>query len=147
MYRAVVWWTSIRTEAAVKPATLPLRLLETADALAAQGDPEQAALVAVAAVDAVPVVGVPEVPRLDELRRLGVAAAAGDDSEAAARVLHLAHELVADVYASAEADGAGLRRDAEPGSEDGAGRDGNRPPADCPADLPADDVATAKPDR
>jgi MFS family permease len=85
-------------ESAAGPATLPLRLLETAEALAARGDRQQAVFVAVAAADTVTLVGAPVNPELADLRELGRVAATDQDEHAAEKALRLAHQLVAEAY-------------------------------------------------
>ena len=87
-----------RIESAAAPTTLPLRLLETAEALAARGDRQQAVFVAVAAADAVTLVGAPVKQELADLRDLGRAAAVEQDEHAAEEALRLAHQLVAEAY-------------------------------------------------
>jgi hypothetical protein len=87
-----------RIESAAAPATLPLRLLETAEALAARGDRQQAVLVAVAAAEAVTLVGAPVKPELAAIRELARVAATDHDQHAAGEALRLAHQLVADAY-------------------------------------------------
>lgn len=99
LYRVVERRGIARLAAESGPTTLPLRLLETAEALAARGDTEQAALVALAAVDAVPLVGDADGRDTAELRRLAAVAVADDDADAAERALHIAHGLVADAFA------------------------------------------------
>jgi len=89
---------AVRMESTAAQATLPLRLLETAEALAARGDRQQAVLVAVAAVDAVTLVGAPVKPELADLRELGREAATDQDEHAAEDALRLAHQLVAEAY-------------------------------------------------
>jgi hypothetical protein len=87
-----------RIESAVTPATLPLRLLETAEALAARGDRQQAVFVAVAAVDTVALVGPSVKPELADLHELGRVAATDQDEHAAEEALRIAHRLVAEAY-------------------------------------------------
>lgn len=87
-----------RIASAAAPATLPLRLLETAEALAARGDRQQAVLVAVAAAEAVTLVGAAVKPELAAIRALGRVAATDHDQHAAEEALQLAHQLVADAY-------------------------------------------------
>jgi hypothetical protein len=87
-----------RIESGAAPATLPLRLLETAEALAARGDRQQAVLVAVAAANAVTLTGASVKPELADLRELGRVAATNHDEHAAEEALRLAHELVAEAY-------------------------------------------------
>ena len=87
-----------RIESAAAPTTLPLRLLETAEALAARGDRQQAVFVAVAAADAVTLVGAPVKQELADLRDLGRAAAVEQDEHAAEEALRLTHQLVAEAY-------------------------------------------------
>jgi MFS family permease len=83
-----------RLEAISTRATLPLRLLETAEAVAARGDTQQALVVALAAVDAAERAGAPLAPELEELRRLTGGTDLDDDATEAA--LHLAHVVVTD---------------------------------------------------
>ncbi len=87
-----------RIESTSAPATLPLRLLETAEALAARGDRQQAVFVAVAAADAVTVAGEAMKQQLADLRELGRVAATYHDDQTAAEALRLAHQLVAEAY-------------------------------------------------
>lgn len=87
-----------RIESAATRATLPLRLLETAEALAARGDRQQAVFVAVAAADTVTVIGTEVKPELADLRELGRVAATDQGEHAADEALRLAHQLVADAY-------------------------------------------------
>jgi hypothetical protein len=84
-------------ESAAAPATLPLRLLETAEALAARGDRQQAVFVAVAAAESITPSGAPATPELTDLREVG-RAAAGQDEHHAEEALRLAHQLVAEAY-------------------------------------------------
>ena len=84
-------------ESAAAPATLPLRLLETAEALAARGDRQQAVFVAVAAAESVTPNGAPATSELTDLREVG-RAAAGQDEHHAEEALRLAHQLVAEAY-------------------------------------------------
>ncbi|MFT7598431.1 MAG: MFS family permease [Acidimicrobiales bacterium] len=83
-------------EAEEATATLPIRLLQTADALALQGDRQQAVLVALAAADAADLVGRVSHERVEELQQLGRDAAAQNDPAAEEAVLRLAHELLTD---------------------------------------------------
>jgi MFS family permease len=87
-----------RIESAATPATLPLRMLETAEALAARGDRQQAVLLAVAAANTLTVMGMLETPELAELRELGRVAVTDQDEHAAEEALRLAHEFVAEAY-------------------------------------------------
>jgi hypothetical protein len=91
-----------RIESAATPATLPLRMLETAEALAARGDRQQAVILAVAAADTLTVMGMLEAPELAELRELGRVAATDQDEHAAEEALRLSHELVAGAYSLSE---------------------------------------------
>jgi MFS family permease len=84
-------------ESAATPATLPLRLLETAEALAARGDRQQAVFVALAAAESVTPSGTPTTPELTDLREIGQAAVDHDDHHAE-EALRLAHQLVAEAY-------------------------------------------------
>ncbi len=89
---------AVLIESTAAPATLPLRLLETAEALAARGDRQQAVFVAVAAADSVTPSGASVTPELADLREIGRAAA--DQAEHRAEdALRLAHQLVAEAYA------------------------------------------------
>lgn len=82
-------------------ATLPLRLLETAEAVAARGDLQQALVVAVAAVESACTAHLPVASDdAAELRRL--VARAHDDPDAAEAALHLAQELVGDAVSRVE---------------------------------------------
>lgn len=107
VYRVVQRRGAARIGAGVGPRTLPLRLLETAEALAARGDREQAALVAVAAADAVAVLGSGVGPGVEQVRRLAEAAVNRDDVVAADQALRLAHELVAEAFSAAAVEDAG----------------------------------------
>jgi len=98
MERVVRRRGAARIESAAARATLPLRLLETAEALAARGDRQQAVFVAVAAADAVTLAGAPVKPQLAHLRELGRVAATYHDDHAAEEALRLAHQLVAEAY-------------------------------------------------
>ena len=84
-------------ESATAPATLPLRLLETAEALAARGDRQQAVFVAIAAAESATPSGAPATPELANLREIG-RAAADQDEHHAEEALRLAHQLVAEAY-------------------------------------------------
>jgi hypothetical protein len=73
-------------------------LLETAEALAARGDRQQAVIIATAAADLVSPVGEGVMPQLADLRELGVLAASDHNEGAAEEALRIAHQLVADAY-------------------------------------------------
>ncbi len=80
-------------------ATLPLRLLETAEAIAARGDRQQAVLLAVAAVEAAALTGNVPADRLDDLQCRARAAALDDTpgtdgNRPEDELIALAHELV-----------------------------------------------------
>lgn len=77
-------------------ATLALRLLETAEAIAARGDRQQAVLVAMAAADAAAMVGAVTPDSLAEFERRGRDAAISNDPSAEDAVLRLARDLVAE---------------------------------------------------
>ena len=79
-----------------EPATLPLRLLETAEAVAASGDRQQAVLVALAAAEAAAMVGKVAPARLAELQSRCHDAAVSNDPSAEDAVLRLARDLVAE---------------------------------------------------
>lgn len=83
-----------RLGADVGVATLPIRLLETAEAVAARGDRQQAVLVALAAADAAALVGSVPPDRLATLQRRGREAATENDPEIEDEVLRMAHDLV-----------------------------------------------------
>jgi MFS family permease len=87
---------AVHLQAEVGPVPLPLRLLETADALAARGDVNQAAVVALAAIDVVSPNSAltPVDDRLESWRRCGTAPTGAD----AELLVHFAHELVANAY-------------------------------------------------
>ena len=85
-----------RTGAGVEAATLPFRLLETAEAVASRGDRQQAVLVAVAAVEAAAMVGDVTSDRLQELKDQSRRAAIDNDRELEDGVLRLANDLVAE---------------------------------------------------
>jgi MFS family permease len=87
--------TVARIEAVSHTTTLPIRLLETAEAVHARGDTQQAVVVAMAAVDAASDTGRPVGPRSEELHRLAHLVAADEDEAAATEALALAHDLVA----------------------------------------------------
>lgn len=74
--------------------TLPLRLMETAEAIAARGDRQQAVLVALAAAEAAAVVGTVAPESLAELKRQSREAAVSNDPSAEDAALRLAHDLV-----------------------------------------------------
>ncbi len=85
---------ALRVQAGTSSATLPLRLLETAEAVAARGDRQQAMLVAIAAVEAAAGTGSIEPIELTEFQRIGRSAAAENDPDTEAETLRLAHELL-----------------------------------------------------
>lgn len=87
-----------RVESTATASTLALRLLETAEALAARGDRQQAVVVATAAADWATPVGSSPKPELVDLRELSRVAAANQEEHAAEEALRLAHQLVADAY-------------------------------------------------
>lgn len=75
-------------------ATLPLRLMETAEALAARGDRQQAVLVALAAVESAALVGTVAPKKLAEVQRRSRDAAIGNDPSEEDAVLRLSYRLV-----------------------------------------------------
>lgn len=81
-------------------ATLPLRLMETAEAVAARGDRRQAVLVAVAAVEAAQIAGSVSKAQLAEIQQLGHYAAHENDPDSEAEAMRLAHHLVTDAPAA-----------------------------------------------
>ncbi len=76
--------------------TLALRLLETAEAVAARGDRQQAVLVALAAVEMAAVDYDIDDEKVRGLREQGLAATARNDAEQEAEILRLVHQLVTD---------------------------------------------------
>ncbi|MCP3912742.1 MAG: MFS transporter [Actinomycetia bacterium] len=91
-----VWrvWLAVRIEGEIVPATLPLRLLVTAEGVAAQGDPHQAALLAATAVDAAVLAGAPRDSTVASIRELALEVAGHPDAESAIEVVRRAHEYV-----------------------------------------------------
>ncbi|MGB5758223.1 MAG: MFS transporter [Acidimicrobiales bacterium] len=75
-------------------ATLPARLLATAEAVAAQGDRQQAVLVALAAAEAAAMAGTVTDEQLDDLKKRSRQAAVDNDPAVEEDVLRLAYELV-----------------------------------------------------
>lgn len=88
--------TAAQVGADAGATTLPQRLLETAEAIAARGDRQQAVLVALAAADAAAMVGEVAPDRLAEFERQGRDAAVSNDPSAGDAVLRLARNLVAE---------------------------------------------------
>ncbi len=86
--------TAARIGAEAGAETLPFRLLATAETLAAQGDRQQATLVALAAVEAAAMVGTVADDRLRLVKQRGREAAMDNDPAVEDEVLRLAHELV-----------------------------------------------------
>lgn len=80
----------------VATASLPFRLMETAEAVAARGDRQQAVLVALAAAEAAAMVGHVSTERLVELKRRSREAAIRNEPSIEDDVLRLAHDLVAE---------------------------------------------------
>jgi MFS family permease len=85
-----------RLGSGVEAATLPFRLLDTAEAVASRGDCQQAVLVAVAAVEAAALVGDVPAGRMEELKEKSRRAAMENDRDLEDQVLRLAHDLVAE---------------------------------------------------
>jgi MFS family permease len=83
-----------RIEAEVGVETLAFRLLETAEAVAARGDRQQAVLVALAAADAAALVNDLPPGDLELLRKRGQEAAAENNPSVEDEVLRMAHQLV-----------------------------------------------------
>lgn len=77
-------------------ATLPLRLLDTAQVVAARGDRQQAVLVALAAVEAAAMVGTVPPESLAELKQRTRDAAVSNDPSDEDAVLRLAHDVIAE---------------------------------------------------
>lgn len=92
--RIVAEFNAARVGAEVGAATLPFRLLETAEAVASRGDRQQAVLVALAAAEAAAMVGDVARDRLSELRQLSLQAAIDNDPAVEDSLLRLAHDLV-----------------------------------------------------
>jgi hypothetical protein len=92
--RIVTHYGAGRVAAETGTATLPIRLLETAEAVAARGDRQQAVLVALAAADAAAMVGSVPADQLAVLQRRGKEAATDRDPTVEDEVLQLAHQLV-----------------------------------------------------
>lgn len=86
--------------------TLPLRLLETAEWLAARGDCQQAVVVAYSAVDAACRSGAALGPGSERLKELAELASEQVDVDVADEAIHLSHQLVGDALA-----GAGRRQE------------------------------------
>lgn len=80
----------------VGSATLPVRLIETAQAVDARGDRQQAVLIAVAAAEAGAMVGTVTPESLAKLQRQSREAAVSNDPAAEDAVLRLARDLVAE---------------------------------------------------
>jgi hypothetical protein len=93
-------------EAVSHTATLPARLLDTAAALHARGDTQQAVVVAMAAVDAATDTGRPVGPRAGRLHDLAHRVEVDEDAAAASEALALANELVAGALAERGRSGA-----------------------------------------
>jgi len=85
---------AVRVQAEMGAETLALRLLETAEAVAAQGDRQQAVLVALAAADAAAIDHDVDIEQVQLLRQRGLAATSQNDPELEAEIIRLAHELV-----------------------------------------------------
>lgn len=94
--RILAAFAAARVDADAGDITLPLRLMETAEAVAARGDRQQAVLVALAAGEAAAMVGTVAPERLAELKRLSRDATMGHNQSAENDVLRLAHDLVAE---------------------------------------------------
>ncbi len=94
LYRALVGVVAAHSGAL--DVALPVRLMETADAVAARGDLQQAVLVALAAAEAAAISGKVAPARLAELQRMSRALAISDDPAGDETLLRLAWELVAE---------------------------------------------------
>ena len=92
--RLVASVRAARLGAGLGTATLALRLLETAEAIAARGDRQQAVAVALAAVEAATVTGHTAPGTLDEVRRRCHDTAAQNDSEAEDQLLRFVRALI-----------------------------------------------------
>jgi hypothetical protein len=94
--RIVAAVAASRAGSDARATTLPLRLIATAEAVAARGDRQQAVLIALAAAEAAATVGTVDPERLAELQRRSHEAAGGNDPSLEDAVLRLAHNLVAE---------------------------------------------------
>jgi len=92
--RIVAGIRAARLGASVGMPTLPLRLLETAEAIAARGDRQQAVVVALAAVEAAAVTGQVAPETLDDVRRRCRDAAVRNDPGEEEQLLQFVHELI-----------------------------------------------------
>ncbi len=92
--RSIEHRNAVRVQAEMGTETLALRLLETAEAVAAQGDRQQAVLVALAAADVAAVDHDLDSEQVRCLRERGLAASSLNDPDLEAKVLREAHELV-----------------------------------------------------
>ena len=92
--RIVTTVRAARLGASVGTATLPLRLLETAEALAARGDQQQAVVVALASVEAATMAGQTTPETLDDVRRRCHGAAIENDPAAEAQLLRFVRALI-----------------------------------------------------
>jgi hypothetical protein len=94
--RIVAAVAAARASSGAQATTLPLRLIATAEAVAARGDRQQAVLIALAAAEAAATVGTVASERLAELQQRSHEAAIGNDPSLEDAVLRLAHNLVAE---------------------------------------------------
>lgn len=94
--RTVAELTAARVGAEVGAATLPFRLLETAQTVASRGDRQQAVLIALAAVEAAAMVGFVADEPLSQLRQRSRQAVLGYDHAVEEGLLRQAYDLVAE---------------------------------------------------
>jgi len=92
--RVIEHRNALQVQAEMGTETLALRLLETAEAVAAQGDRQQAVLVALAAADAAAMDHDVPIEQVLQLRKRGLDATLRNDPELEAEVIRQAHELV-----------------------------------------------------
>ncbi len=94
--RIVAAVAAARVGSDARATTLPLRLMATAEVIAARGDRQQAVIVAVAAAEAAAIVGTVASEKLAGLQERSREAAMGNDPSLEDAVLRLAHDLVAE---------------------------------------------------
>lgn len=94
--RVLAALAATRVGADAAATTLPLRLMETAEAVAERGDRQQAVLVALAAVEAAAMTGSVAPVQLMELQRRCRDAAVDLDPSAEEAVMRMAHDLIAE---------------------------------------------------
>lgn len=92
--RLIGRWTASHLPLASTRVAVPLRLLETAEAVAAQGDRQQAVLVALAAADALATIEALPTDEIASLRRRAIEASASNNQEVEDQLIREVHELV-----------------------------------------------------